>query len=582
MVAFGWMVLAAGLQGAVGAPTRAAVSEADAAFQAGYAAMQRQDLRGAEREFGRVVRLLPQVGAGHGALGAVMLQEGDTAGAVRELETATRLGSKDEATILNLAEAESRAGRAAQAVKLFRGIRVEALTPELARAYAVSLESEGDKAEAVKVLRGAVARAPDDAGGHDALGTVLAQTGENGAAEAEFRRAVELDARDASAQEHLGVVLLLEERAEEALTPLHAAAALQPSDVGTIVELGRAQSAVHQDEAALATLQRAQALAPGNVEATYALALALQTRGEVKESLPMFAEVAKAQPANAGVLTNYALDLVQTGDAASAVPIYQKALALDPANAVLREDLGVAYLQQSDLDHAVEQFQGALALPGLSAAMEAALHYDLGLAMKLKDRLPEAIREFEAAEAADGTLPDPPYTLGVLYMQQGEFTRAASSLERSVSMRPDNGEAWALLGSVDRELQEPEKAEAALRKAIVLEPNQPSPHITLAAVLMQQGARDEAAAERKVAAELSRVAVSQQRAEFSRRSGASLLREGKAAEAAVQLRAATQADPQDEASHRLLAEALERGGDAAGAALERQRAAELEHKAAAR
>jgi hypothetical protein len=43
------------------------------------------------------------------------------------------------------------------------------------------------------------------------------------------------------------------------------------------------------------------------------------------------------------------------------------------------------------------------------------LHYDLGLAYKLKDNLASAITEFERSSALDATLPDPPYSLGVIY-----------------------------------------------------------------------------------------------------------------------------------------------------------------------
>jgi len=40
------------------------------------------------------------------------------------------------------------------------------------------------------------------------------------------------------------------------------------------------------------------------------------------------------------------------------------------------------------------------------------LHYDLGLALKLQDKLPEAIVEFRKAQALDPAQPDAPYTAG--------------------------------------------------------------------------------------------------------------------------------------------------------------------------
>ena len=71
------------------------------------------------------------------------------------------------------------------------------------------------------------------------------------------------------------------------------------------------------------------------------------------------------------------------------------------------------------------------------------LHYDLGLAFKLKDNIAAAIPEFEQAAKLDPQLPDPPYTLGVVYMQLGRFPEAQAELEKATTLRPDNGDAWA-------------------------------------------------------------------------------------------------------------------------------------------
>src|ERR1700759_3960942 len=50
---------------------------ADAAFRAGSAAYQRNDLRTAHAEFAKLVKLAPTVAAGHTAYGTVLLAEGD-------------------------------------------------------------------------------------------------------------------------------------------------------------------------------------------------------------------------------------------------------------------------------------------------------------------------------------------------------------------------------------------------------------------------------------------------------------------------------------------------------------------------
>jgi len=106
-------------------------------------------------------------------------------------------------------------------------------------------------------------------------------------------------------------------------------------------------------------------------------------------------------------------------------------------------------------------------------------------------------------------------------------------------------------------------------------PNQPSPHISLASILSQQGDSEGAAAERKTAASLSRIAVSRQRSNFALDSGKALLKQGKVAEAIAQLQSAVDADPNYSEAHSALADALDKQGRSADAALERQKAKKL-------
>jgi protein O-GlcNAc transferase len=101
-------------------------------------------------------------------------------------------------------------------------------------------------------------------------------------------------------------------------------------------------------------------------------------------------------------------------------------------------------------------------------------------------------------------------------------------------------------------------------------------HIQLASLELQAGDKDAAAVDRKIAADLSRAAMSNQRATFALKSGRALLADGKLDEAVVQLTVAAHANPALAEPHRLLAEAYSRQGKAADAALERRTADSLD------
>ena len=414
------------------------VQSAGMAFRAGSAYFAKGDLAHAHAEFARVVQLTPRVAAGHSAYGTVLLAEGNPAAALPELELAHRLDGTDDTTTLALATAYSQQRQYDEALATFSVARPSALlSPEETVAWATALTATGHLDAAADRLREAVNQNQQSAPLHDALGTVLAQQQRFDEAHIQFEAAIALDASSASAHMHLGSLYLLQQHVPAALTELNTAATLTPDDLQTLLQLGRAQTAARQEDIAIATLTRAHQLTPASPDAAYALAVALQNAGRSKESLPLFSAAAAARPDDASILTNYGLALVQTGDARQALPLYERALRIDQANPVLYEDIGVAYLQQSDLDHAIREFQAGLALRGDGAPLTAELHYDLGLALKLQDKLPEAIAQFQMAEQKDPTLPDPPYTLGVLYMQTGKLEEAATEMEKATAMRPE-------------------------------------------------------------------------------------------------------------------------------------------------
>ncbi len=553
------------------------VKEAEEAFRVGSAAYLQNDLLSAHIQFAKVVKLAPEVAAGHSAFGTVLLAEGDLAYAADQLELAHRLAPQNSDATLNLAITYSQLHRYQKSMQLFqlldgtKGEAMQALTPQASIAYAAALAAIGEPAAAQKQLETTLAGALDNAALHDSLGTILAQQQNYTDATAHFQRAISLDPSLASAHYHLGSVFLNQGNPASAVSELTKANELAKENVEYVLQLGRALRANEQEEAALTLLRQALAVNPSSTDIQYELALTLQANDNPREALPLFRQVVSARPQDSAALTNLGLALVQTGDAKGAIVFYLHALAMDAQNATLLQDLGVAYLQQSDLDHAIEQFRAGLRIEPDNSH----LHYDLGLALKLKDNPAAAVPEFERAEELDPKLPDPPYTLGVLYLQLGRFADSQVELEKATALRPDNGDAWALLGNVYKNNNDPQKAAAALRRAIDLLPNQPSPHISLAAVLSQQGDSEGAIAERKKAAVLSRVAVSRQRANFALDSGKALLKQGQIAEAIAQLQTAVDADPNYSEAHSALAEALDRQGRSADAALERQKAKKL-------
>ena len=565
--------------------TDTSAAEATRLMRSGLASAHRGDLTSARHDLDRVVRLEPNIAPGHAALGWVLLSLGDLGPAEAELKIALQLAPDDLATQLNLARCETALGKYQAAIDLFRKVTASsqpvALNDDETIAFATSLNATGATDAAISLLNRAAEAVPKSASLADAEGSLLASNGRPDDAIPWFDRAIAADPAYALAQYHRAAALLDAGRPTEAAFAAQSFLSQESSPSFDLeLLLGRALSATHNDTEALKHLHRAAQLQPEDhpPEAQYALALALQASGDPAGALPWFASTVDSKSglpvSDNSPLINYALARLQTGDAGGAITLYARALARGPDSATLREDYGAAFLQTAHVYEAIRQFHAGLAVEPNSAL----LHYDLGLALKLQDNLAGAVSEFERAAALDPQLPDPAYTLGVIYMQQGKFPEAAASLRRTITLQPGNGDAWALLGSVLKESDHPDEAADALEHAIAIEPDQSSLHIQLAAIEAAEGKRDQASAQRKIAADLSRAATDRQRAGFALRSGRALLEQGKLSEAITQLNNAVHAEPALAEPHLLLAEAYTRQGRMAEAALERQQATKLQQQ----
>ena len=554
----------------------ASLKQADADYREGTAALNRNDLKTASAKFEAVIHLAPGAEQGHSALGAVLVREGQLADGIRELQKALSILPTDSTAQTNLVLAYQQTGELAKELPLLAKLDAKAksekhhLSPPMLISYARALASTGQSGAAVARLKEALAQQPQSAQLHDEIGSLYALQKNWDHAEQEFAEAIRLKPDFAMAHLRLGFVLQAEQKSRAA-NEWSQAYSLAPEDAQVALAVGEAFANAGQDEQALPILQRAHELAPGSIDASYQLALVLQRTNRMQDSIPLLKAVVEAQPKNADALINLGLAISQAHQARDAVPYLQKAIALKPDNVTAHQNLAAAYLQINEVGDAVVELQAALRLTPDSPQ----LHYNLGLAYKLEDDAEHAIPELEAAEKLDANAYEPAYVLGVLYMQLARYEEAARQLENSLKLHPDNGEGWATLGNVYNKLERLPEAVSALREAVRQLPNQSDAHLTLAAVLVKQNQPAEAAAERKIAADLMRTHMNLQRAEVATNAGKSLMANGKLDDAIVQFRDALTFDPKYIEAHAELASALEKQGKTAEAAAERELAKSL-------
>jgi hypothetical protein len=98
---------------------------------------------------------------------------------------------------------------------------------------------------------------------------------------------------------------------------------------------------------------------------------------------------------------------------------------------------------------------------------------------------------FAAAIAGAAQAPTTP-TVGdaAQRLQSGDAAAAVRMLEAITAATPRNGRAWRVLGTAYQQLKDYDKAVAALKTALDVEPAMPMPLYTLGVVLAQKGDRD--------------------------------------------------------------------------------------------
>lgn len=585
----------------------ATLHEADAAFHAGYSALQAGNLDEARTQFAKVVRLAPDIPEGHEALGAVLTSLGRPAEAVRELELAVKLRPKDAGIEADLAIALAHAGHATEAIPHFEAALTLAKQPEGATfydEYGRALFATGRLEDALKEFTEEEQLSGPQTELDDTIGSVYAQMQRGDEARAAFQRALNEGPMNISARVHLGVLLRQQHDIAGSLAVLEPTAPFDQQYPATAWrEYGRTLAAAGKDEDAVNAFEKALAADPAVYGGTGELAMALQRLGRQEEAIPWFRKAVATDNHNAAMLTNLALALTLTGKAREAMPYFAQAQTLDPNDATIVKDRGVAHIQLSAFDEAITDFKQALTMD----PNDPQLHYDLGLAFKFKDRMDDAVGELSKAGEMDPTLEDPPYTLGILYMQMGRLDDAVVQMKRAVALRPDNGNAWAILGSTLKQDERLEEAKDALEKAIPLQAGQPGPRVNLAGVLAELAAklnaqaetaegagdmakaaelraqakalRGQAAEYRKQAAELSQAAVNRQRATFLLNAGNQLLLKGQIADAIARYQESIAADATFAEPHLQLALAYDRQGRSQEAVLEREKATELKKQA---
>jgi len=126
------------------------------------------------------------------------------------------------------------------------------------------------------------------------------------------------------------------------------------------------------------------------------------------------------------------------------VAAYTKLLRRDPENPLRHDAVANLYLEDGHIDEAIDHYKHSLRLEPRSAQT----HYNLGVALSMRNRRDEARVQFEEALRIDPAYAQAHNNLGALLHLLGRTDLAVEHYRRAATLRPDNVEAHANLGQL--------------------------------------------------------------------------------------------------------------------------------------
>lgn len=337
--------------------------------------------------------------------------------------------------------------------------------------YEAEVDEIHDYKLATEVFKRVADRYPLSAEAWTSLGVAYSQMGDEAQSKKDFEKALELEPNHAEAYRGLGVLAL---------------------------RGGRAKDAV-------ASLEKALELRPDSLEDALLLAGALGDGGDTANAMSVAERAREKHPEDAGPLAMLGTLAAQKGDIESASKYADRALALSPDDGKSLLLKGKIQLSRAEFTGALRTLQRAADL--LPTSFEA--HYDVA-ALYLRDHkfheaLPYLFRAYDCRPLnASGDLlhttllsmdlqdVDTLLKLAAIDAQHDRDKDASEWVERALAIKPDDGAAHFLKGTLAKKHGDLQAAADEWRKSCAAMPDNPAANEALGMVLVEMKRPDEA------------------------------------------------------------------------------------------
>lgn len=368
---------------------------------------------------------------------------------------------------LSIALAYHQAGKFQQADELYREIlRTDPKNADALQLSGMLAHHLGRHAEAINLLRAAIALNPGAAEYHSNLATVYLdvqdyQAGEASCREAarcrpelpqihnnlgnalqglgkleeaaaSYARALQLEPNYAHAYANLGGLLRRLGRFDEAIASCQRALAIQPDSLAALNNLGEAYRIQGRHEEAVRCYQRALEINPQSAEIHINLGMVFKAMGLLDQAIAFYRHAVQLRPEFSAGHVHLASTLRQVERLEEAAASYRQAIELNPRDAEAHNNLGEIQWQQGQSQAAISSFERSISL----APSFAFAHYNLGTARRGEGELESAAESFRTAIANDAQFAAAWNNLAMTYCEQGKSAEAIDYFKRAMELNP--------------------------------------------------------------------------------------------------------------------------------------------------
>jgi tetratricopeptide (TPR) repeat protein len=317
--------------------------------------------------------------------------------------------------------------------------------------------------EAARVLNEATGKVADSAEVRRMLGNSELTRHHLPEAIHQFRAAIRFDPRDAGALHGLVVALRKTGAIDEAVSTLDKLEKVDPSFPALPLERGQLLEMQGDYESAIAVYRKAIKDRPTDADLRLRLGAALVTADQIDEADTILKQVLKERPSSAEAEHFVGRVLFARRDTAQAVQRFQRAVAIDNTQPEYHMFLAWALLEQGNLSGALDSVNKALERdPNLGDA-----HWILGRIQLRTGAVKDALESFLKTRKLKPGRVEVLANIGDAYDQLRQLEQAVDAYKEATRARPEEGEWWYRLGSLQLDRGNLDEARVSLQESVL-------------------------------------------------------------------------------------------------------------------